>query len=313
MSLTPIATITLNASVDTTYLLPRLEHGGIAVVDRKEAVAGGKGNNVARVLTTLGQPAIATGFVGGDAGRFIEESLRAAGIATAFHHVSGESRTCLTIVEEANGTVSEIRERGEVVRPEDGAAFLRAAPTLVGAARWAVLSGSLPPGLPADYYARLVAALKAAGLRVVLDASGEPAALALAAGPDVIAPNLEELSALVGRPVAVEDAVAAAHSLFDRLGSDAVVLVTFGAGGAALVRRDRALTAGAATVDAINPVGAGDAFLAGYVAAAAGGADDATALRAAVATGSAATLQTRIGVVDPADVARLCDLVGVVG
>ena len=111
-------TITLNAAVDTTYGLDRLERGAINLVAHRTAVPGGKGNNVARVLATLGHSVVATGFVGGRSGQFIEDGLRNLGIETAFARVEGESRVCLTVVERGSGTITEIREPGVDVLPE---------------------------------------------------------------------------------------------------------------------------------------------------------------------------------------------------
>ncbi|HEX5499992.1 MAG TPA: PfkB family carbohydrate kinase, partial [Thermomicrobiales bacterium] len=123
-----IATVTLNASVDTTWSLPRFTPGAINRVAGKEAVAGGKGNNVARVLATLGQPVVASGFVAGWTGRFIEEGLAAAGIATAFQTIPGESRTSLAIVETEAGRVTEAREPGPTVSAADWRRFLAEIP-----------------------------------------------------------------------------------------------------------------------------------------------------------------------------------------
>ncbi|HEU0116035.1 MAG TPA: 1-phosphofructokinase family hexose kinase [Thermomicrobiales bacterium] len=304
-----IATITLNASIDTTWSLPRFAVGAINRVERKEAVAGGKGNNVARVLATLGQPVVASGFVAGWAGRFIETEIAAAGIATAFQAISGESRTSLAIVETDNGRVTEAREPGPTVAAEDWERFLAATPSRLRGATTVALCGSLPPGLPDDAYAQLIRVLRNVGCRTALDTSGAALREGLAAGPDLVKPNaaeLAELAGLAGPEVETATLLAAAREIArTRLGPEGRVLLSLGAGGAALIDRAETLLTSAPAVDVVSPVGCGDALLAGFLDAAARGESPAEALRWAVAVGAAAALQSRPGVVDPADVARL--------
>ncbi len=303
------ATITLNASIDTAATLPRLVPGEINRLASARPAAGGKGNNVARVLARLGHPVVATGFAGGHAGAFIADSLRASGVTPAFMAVPGESRTCLTVVESETGRVTEIREPGDPVSASDGDAFLASVAERIGAAERVAISGSLPPGLPADYYAKLIEILHASGRRVVLDTSGEPLRLALAAHPDAIAPNRDELADLVGPGGSDDHAIAAASALVrEHLGPKGCLMLTLGASGAALVETDRVLRATPPPVEIANPVGAGDALLAGWLA---GGDDPAGALRLAVAVGTAAAMQPGIGEVDPADVARILPTVEV--
>jgi tagatose 6-phosphate kinase len=305
------ATITLNAAVDTTCTLPRLAPGAINRLERKDAVAGGKGNNVARVLACLGHDVTATGFAGGTAGEFIERSLSAEGVVPAFMDAPGESRTCLTLVETGSGRITEIREPGEPVSAELAEAFLDRAPALIGDARAVAICGSLPPGLPDDYLARLCTRLEAPGRFIAVDSSGPPLRQALAAHPSAIAPNLDELMELAG-PGAAKHPLPAARALrADSLGPNGLVLVKLGAAGAIAVSSQGAVRAVPSPVDTVNPVGAGDAFLAGWLAAWVADPDHASALRHAVACGAAAVLQARIGVVDPADVARLAPLVRV--
>ncbi len=304
-----IATITLNASIDTTWTLGRFDLGAINRIERKEAVAGGKGNNVARVLATLGQPVVAGGFIAGSAGRFIEAGLAAAGIATAFQAIPGESRTSLAIVEAETGRVTEAREPGPEISADDWRRFVAEAPDRLGGAALVVLSGSLPPGLPADAYAQLIRALRAAGRRTALDTGGAALTEGLAAQPDLIKPNAAEMAELAGLASPnVETAAlleAAREIARARLGPGGRVLLSLGARGAALIEPERTLLARAPAVTIVSAVGCGDALLAGFLDAETRGASPDIALRRAVAVGTAAAGQTRPGVVDPADVDRL--------
>ncbi|HEU5430526.1 MAG TPA: 1-phosphofructokinase family hexose kinase, partial [Thermomicrobiales bacterium] len=304
-----IATITLNASIDTTWTLPRFTPGAINRVARKEAVAGGKGNNVARVLAALGQPVVAGGFVAGWAGRFIGDGLAAAGIATAFQSIPGESRTSLAIVETDNGRVTEAREPGPEVADDDWRRFLTETPDRLRGATMVALCGSLPPGLPADAYAQLIRVLRDAGCRTALDTSGAALRAGLAAAPDLVKPNaaeLAELTGLAGPDVETDALLAAARDVArTQLGQDGRVLLSLGARGAALIDQDETLLASAPAVAVVSPVGCGDALLAGFLDAEARGEPPVAALQWAVAAGAAAALQSRPGVVDLADVARL--------
>ncbi len=300
-------TITLNAAVDTTYALDRLKRGAINLVAQRTAVPGGKGNNVARVLATLGHSVVATGFVGGRSGQFIEDGLRDLEIETAFARVEGESRICLTVVERGSGTITEIREPGVDVPPE---AMERLARLVAEAGRGAdavVASGSLPPGLAADAYARLLGPLGPSPAFVALDASGEALRLGLAGRPNLISPNAAEMTALMGRPGDTGEMIAfARRELIGRaLADDALVLLSLGGRGAALVSRDGTFFASAPAVVAVNTVGCGDALLAGFLDARSRTDDAAAALAHAVAVGTAAALQETIGVLRLDDVARL--------
>jgi tagatose 6-phosphate kinase len=309
--MTPFAAITLNASVDVTLTLPRLDPGTIHRSGQRQAVAGGKGNNLARVLACLGREVTASGFTGGDAGNFIERSLREEGVIPGFLRAPGESRTCLTLVEEESGRITEIREPGDPIPSDLAAAFLDRAPDLIGDAAFVAICGSLPPGLPDDYLARLVERLRRPGRVIAVDASGEPLRRALAAHADVIAPNTDELADLAGIG-AERDPVAAGEALRQRSGATGLtVLAKLGAAGAVAITPQGAWSATPPQIEAVNPVGSGDAFLAGWMAGSAESGNAPDALRLAVACGAAAALQSRIGYVDPADVLRLAQLVTV--
>jgi tagatose 6-phosphate kinase len=301
-------TITLNSSVDTTYFLASLHRGGINRVLEKLVVPGGKGNNVARVLATLGHSVIATGFIGGRAGEYIEESLRDEGIDTAFVSVAGESRTSLAIIERASGTITEVREPGPQVSAGDGHRFLDAIPRIAREADVAVISGSQPRGLPDDYYAQLIRVLRRLPVRIVFDSSGDPFRIGLSEQPDLIKPNADEMASLIGREADVDTMVEFAQQrlIGPMLATDASVLLSLGEEGAALVRKTSVLRARAPRIRVASPVGSGDAMIAGYLDAESRLNDDQAVLRHAVATGSAAALHSTQGVVSRADIRRLC-------
>jgi len=305
-------TVTLNASIDTTYVMERLDQGGVNRVQQKFAVPGGKGNNVARVLCALGHSVMTTGFVGGRSGQYIEEALREDGIKTAFVRVPGESRVSLAIVEQASGEVTEIREQGCEVSWEDGERFLESLKRLAADVDVVVFSGSLPPGIPDDFYAWAIQLLSESSAYIVLDSSGPAFQRGLSQHPDLIKPNAPEMAALMGQEAGDEVMAEYAQGLIGTaLKTDAMVLLSLGERGAVLATCNAKIFADAARVDVRSSVGSGDAMIAGFLHARFAGMDNEAALRNAVATGSAAAMHLTPGTIDPATIVRLNESVRV--
>ncbi len=204
-----ILTVTLNLALDVTYevaeLVPHTSHRVTAVHSR----GGGKGVNVARVLTSLGEDTLATGLCGGATGAAIEAELTASGIRHDFFHIQAESRRSIAVVA-ADATL--FNEPGPHVTPAEWQAFLPHFTALARQAAVVVLAGSLPPGIPQDAYAALSQAAHTAGARVLLDAEGEALRQALPARPDLVKINTAELAAALDPPTtSIRDA--AAHLL----------------------------------------------------------------------------------------------------
>ncbi|MGW7428469.1 1-phosphofructokinase family hexose kinase [Streptomyces sp. NPDC054861] len=290
-----ILTVTLNTALDITWgvdsLRPRTSHR----VDTAYERAGGKGVNVARVLTALGHRPVATGLVGGPTGRLIREELRAAGVRQAFLDVAGDSRRTLAVVARDDGDATVFNGRGPYVGPAEWELFCRHYDLLLAAdVRVAVLSGSLPPGLPADAYGRLIRTAAAAGVATVLDTSGPALVTALEAGPDVIKPNADELTAVTG----CDDLPAAAAAL-RALGARTVV-ASAGADGLHAITPEGTWRAAPPERLSGNPTGAGDACVAAIAAGLAAGAGWPDILRQAVALSAAAVPCPVAGDIDTA-------------
>lgn len=275
-----ILTVTLNAAIDTTLTVPSLELGASYTVRDVVKLPGGKGLNVARTLNTLGQPVWATGLVGGAPTRFMTGGLDALGIVPHFAPIAGTTRTCTAIVETERRRVTEVNEPGPTIAPDEAADFLTLFVELVVDARAVVLSGSLPPGLPDDYYALLLEHAHAAGVPAFLDTSGRALGPGIAAMPLLVKPNAREAEAITG--LALDDVGAAvrAGALLRERGARNVA-ITLGARGAVLVGAAGAWIASSAPVRPLSTVGSGDAFTAGFIAA----------LCAAVARGAGATIE----------------------
>ncbi|MET9730264.1 1-phosphofructokinase family hexose kinase [Streptomyces sp. NPDC006458] len=289
-----ILTVTLNAALDVTWdvesLRPRASHRVDAVHER----AGGKGINVARVLTFLGHTPVATGLVAGATGRVIRDGLRTAQIPDAFLEVAGDSRRTLAVVSRDDGDATIFNGRGPHVDRDAWELFSRHFAGLLDGVGVVVLSGSTPPGLPPDAYAQLIRTASAAGAFTVLDTSGPALLHALSARPDVIKPNAAEITAATG----CEDVAEAAAVL--RARGARTVVASAGPEGLYAITPEGTWRAAPPERLSGNPTGAGDAC----VAAVAAGLADRSAwphiLRAAVALSAAAVPCPVAGDVDAA-------------
>ncbi|MGH3492040.1 MAG: 1-phosphofructokinase family hexose kinase, partial [Sciscionella sp.] len=198
---TPVLCVTLNAALDTTYEAATVVAGDVNRVTHTHTHAGGKGVNVARLLTAWGQPASVLGFAGGPVGDEIVASLREGNIAHHLVRCGGESRRTVTVVGPDSST--GLYESGPTISVAEWEALGAAYEALLPSAGLVVLAGSLPPGVPEDAYRELTAAARSRELPVVVDAYGKPLLHALDAGPSVVTPNENELAEAVGLTVPV--------------------------------------------------------------------------------------------------------------
>ncbi|OEV05004.1 1-phosphofructokinase family hexose kinase [Streptomyces oceani] len=258
-----ILTVTLNTAVDLTYRVPRLEPHGSHRVREVTERPGGKGLNVARVLASLGQAAVITGFAGGPTGSQLRELLNAApgaaGLTDALVRTKGHTRRTVAVVDESTGDTTQLNEPGPHIAPEEWSAFLAAYRELLPSADAVALCGSLPPGVPVGAYATLVRECRTADIPVLLDTSGEPLLRGLAARPEIVKPNSEELAGITGS----SDPVRGAHQA-RRRGAHAVA-VSLGPDGLLAVTPDGSWRATPPRQLKGNPTGAGDAAVAGLL------------------------------------------------
>jgi len=301
-----ILTVTLNAAIDRTVAVPNFRLGNRHRSVESRTVAGGKGVNVARALKLLGRPVIATGLAGGETGARILERLASESILNAFTVIEGESRTNLAVVDPTTGEQTEINERGPEVRPDELDRFIEKLLYLAQGASLCVLAGSVPPGLDAGVYARLIGELRRLGVPAVLDTDGEAMRLGLRAEPAVVAPNVDEAEEAVGHEFAdADDFVMGLAGLLEMGAREAVV--TREAGCVAIVE-DGGRHRYEVEIEPLEPVsgvGSGDCFLAGYVAARYEGSSPRECLAYGVACGAESTQHFGAGTLDPAAVERL--------
>jgi 6-phosphofructokinase 2 len=266
---------------------------------------GGGGINVARVLARLGSDVLAVYPAGGVSGQQLHALLQAEGVRDEVLPIAGETRESFSAHEEASGLDYRFVLPGPTLSDREWQGCIERACSLRPAAGLLVASGSLPPGVPEDFYARLAARLAAGGVKLVLDTSGSPLALALQAGVHLVKPSLRELQELTGAALdSLQQRLAACRSLVQD-GRTAIVALSLGAEGALLVSSDGAWHAPALPVRVMSTIGAGDSFVGGLVFALAMGQDLPKALRQAMATSAAALLSGGTALCQPADVARL--------
>ncbi|MFJ4485281.1 1-phosphofructokinase family hexose kinase [Streptomyces longwoodensis] len=303
-----ILTVTLNTALDVTYrvrsLRPHASHRVSEVTERP----GGKGLNVARVLSALGYEVTVTGFAGGTTGDAVRERLTATPRLTdALVPVTGPTRRTVAVVDELTGESTQFNEPGPVVDPARWSAFQEAYEGLVGRADAVALCGSLPPGVPVGAYAGLVRTARAVGVPVLLDTAGEALRRGVAARPDVITPNADELAELTGSHEpsrATQDARRrGARAVVATLGPDGLVAVTpEGRWRAVPPARVRG-----------NPTGAGDSVAAALLAGLVDRMPWPERLSRAVALSAATVLAPAAGEFDPTAYRDLLGRVTVTG
>lgn len=303
-----ILTVTLNTALDLTYrirsLRPHTTHRVTDVTERP----GGKGLNVARVLATLGHAVTATGFAGGGTGQAVRDQLaRTPGVTDALLPCARPTRRTVAVVDGLTGETTQLNEPGPQITSAEWATFQELYSELLTTASAVALCGSLPPGVPVGAYAGLIRAARTAGVPVLLDTSGEPLRRGVAARPDILKPNTEELAELTGS----HDPSRAAQDA-RRRGARAVV-ASLGAQGLLAHTPEGLWRAAPPTALRGNPTGAGDSAVAGLLSGLADQLPWPDRLVRAVAL-SAATVRAAVaGEFDAAAYAELAERVTVTG
>jgi 1-phosphofructokinase len=305
-----VVTLTANPSLDRTLALPgALERGGVVRLAPSSTEPGGKGVNVARAVAAAGGDVVTVLPAADDDP--ILGALHRLALPLATVPVPTPVRTNYTLAE-PDGTTTKLNEPGAPLDEPIRAALTEALHRHAEGARWVVLSGSLPPGTPLDWYADLVRSLRGTGARIAVDTSEAPLLALMAAGPDaapdLLKPNSEELAQLTGVPeaelTADRDAALAAVGVLHERGV-AEVLLTLGADGALLSGAAGVWSAVPPRIAVRSTVGAGDCSLAGFVLADLAGAPPAERLRTAVAYGAASASLPGSAVPTPDQVAAL--------
>jgi 6-phosphofructokinase 2 len=304
-----VLTLSLNPAVDMCTSVGRIEPFHKLRCGDARRDPGGGGINVARVIRRLGGDTVALFPAGGPIGRLLEKLLAAEDVKFTSLPISGDTREDLTIDETATGAQFRFVLPGPDMIPAEIERVVDAMKSHMEEAEFLVASGSLPPGVPQDFYARVGQLARAAGVKFILDSSGPALAAALDHDVYMIKPSLRELGELTGEALAQEPAwLGAARSLVTLRRVEWVAL-TLGEMGALLVGRDLVLRASAPKIVPVSTVGAGDSFLGAMVCALANGQDMRGALRLAIASGTAAMLARGTDLAHAADSERLSAMV----
>ena len=280
-----IVTLTINPTIDRVISVDRLAFEDRAYINSTHESAGGRGVNASSVIHSFGGKTLAVVISGGDAGKRMEEHLHADGLPFQVVPVKKEIRTNLTITDKHGLTVN-LNEAGPELSKAEVARVERAVKETLDRAHWLMVCGSVPPGVPSTFYGRLIAAARKKKVKTLLHADGEVLRLGIEERPTVATPNQQEAERLLGRTLLTRTHYLEAAERILAMGPESVVL-SLGSRGAVGAFADGLTEALPPRVDAVCPIGAGDALSAAYVWAIERKKSPLEALRWGVACGTA--------------------------
>ena len=259
-----IYTLTLNPAVDRELTVPDIIYDSVLRASKSQVDFGGKGFNVSRLLKELDAPSTAVGFLGGKAGEILLDGLRALEIGTDFVSIPGETRTNVSIVTPTGGHYIKVNEKGPTIPGEKQVELLRKIEGLAKSGDWWVLAGSLPPGVPDNFYAQIIEILNRRDAKTLLDTIGEPLRLGCQEKPYLVKPNAEEAHVLTGLPMDTLEEIAQGAAQIRKLGAQNVV-ISMGKAGALLQTVEATWRVHSPKIVEKNPIGAGDSMVGGLV------------------------------------------------
>lgn len=280
-----ILTLTMNPAVDRNLTVDQLVFDDRAYILASDESPGGRGINASCVIHSFGGKTAAVAPVGGETGRKLRAMLECCGFPTELVPVKAPSRTNLNISDQQGLTI-KLNESGSAFEAEEVAGIEQALVHRLPEARWLMLCGSLPPGVPVDFYARMIETANQLGVKTLLDADGEAFETGMEARPTVIAPNQAEAERLLNKVLLTrQQSFEAAERL--RLMGPKIVVLSLGSRGAVAAVDGSVIEAVPPRIDVVCPIGAGDALAASFVWALRRQEDYAEALRWGVAAGTA--------------------------
>ncbi|SCI22821.1 MULTISPECIES: 1-phosphofructokinase [unclassified Romboutsia] len=257
-----ITIVTLNPSIDRMYFLDKLNLGEVQRAKSVSITAGGKGLNVAKVCNLLGHSPRCIGFLGGYNGKFIEGELKKENIQSNFTYIKDETRICLNLIDKS-GISTEILEKGPTIDEESIEVFKRTLLESLNNTKILVVSGSIPKGIDSNFYKEIGQICESKSITYILDASGDFLELALSSHPFLIKPNKDELEYLTNIKIETKkDAINAANKLISKGANN--IAVSLGKDGMLFINKEIVLDVDIPKIKAINPVGSGDASIAGF-------------------------------------------------
>ncbi len=303
-----ITTVSMNPSIDRTVRVRKFTYGGMNRVVSARNDASGKAVNVAITAARLDAQAECIGISYRENGRMLENRLLGSGVGCDFLWLEGRVRTNIKMLDESTGQVTEINESGSPVDDETLEKMLDMIVDHAAKSDFLVLTGSLPPGCPDDFYRTVIDSVRGLNCRCVLDAEGAKFAEGIRAMPFLIKPNLYELEIAVGHPISGLNEVRDAAKRFVDQGVENVV-VSMGADGALLTNGKETLYAPRVEVAVQSTVGAGDAMVAGLTAGFLAEKELDEVLRMGVAAGTASCMTEGTQLVERATYKNLLDTI----
>lgn len=288
-----ITTITFNAAIDKRYYVKSFTKGEVQRVIEVENTAGGKGLNVTRVASILGEKITATGFLGGANGSFIRKKLIEMDVIDKFQEIKGETRNCLAIMDE-DGNQTEFLEPGPHIEEDEFENWLDIYKELLDKSSIIIASGSLPNGLKTNTYGSLIKEARKRGIKFFLDTSGEALLQGIDEKPFFIKPNADELKLITKKANNTKADIVAAILELQHRGIE-LITVSLGAGGSITGYKDKLYEVVLPKVEILNPVGSGDSFVAGMAVAFKRGMDIEQAIAFASACGTANAMEKSTG------------------
>jgi 6-phosphofructokinase 2 len=280
-----IVTTTINPAIDRIISVDRLAFEDRAYIKSSRESAGGRGINASSVISSFGGRTLAVLTSGGDSGKRLETHLSGCGYSISVVPIRNEIRTNLTITDRHGLTVN-LNEAGPSISKTELARIERVIRTTLDGAEWLMLCGSLPPGAPPAFYGKLIALARSKKVRTLLHAGGEELREGIEARPTVVTPNQQEAERLMGRTLLTRTHYLEAAERIRSMGPESVVL-SLGSRGAVGAYADGLIEALPPRIDAVCPIGSGDALTAGYVWAMGRKSNPADALRWGVSAGTA--------------------------
>ena len=301
----PVLTLTMNPALDISTSTGLVYSGHKLRCDGSSIEPGGGGVNVARAIRRLGGQALAVFTAGGTTGDAYRRLMEAEGIPVLVAAVRGSTRQNFTVDESSSGKQFRFVLEGAALGESEWRNCLGIVGRSIRTGGYVVASGSLPPGVPQDFYARVARLARKAGARGVVDTSGPALAEALSEGVFLVKPSRRELSEHAGTALDSEQSQLEAAAGLVSAGSAEYVALTLGESGAVLASKAGTARLSAPRVRTVSAVGAGDSFLAAFVLRLAQGYPPGSALRTALAAGSAAVMTPGTELCRREDVERL--------
>ncbi|MEW9125043.1 MAG: 1-phosphofructokinase family hexose kinase [Thermotaleaceae bacterium] len=301
-----ITTITLNPAIDRSYVISDFRPNKSYVVDNATISAGGKGVNVARIASMLGEQVNAMGLLGGTTGRLIQAELEKLHIHTSFVWIQEATRVFTAIVDPLNQTETFVDEKGPQVTKRELNAFVKEFVKVLKYSEIIVASGTLPPGLPKTIYGDMVKIARDNNVSMIIDACGSYLEEAIKAKPFMVKTNLGALEELSGYDLDCEYKIIYESKCICRQGIE-VAAISLGEKGAIFTTPEGSYRLCVPKVEAVNPIGCGDAFVAGFAVSYFRDKNIKQAFRYAAATGTANAMKATLENIDNKLIRKIYD------